>query len=692
MKSPLKPSPATEPLQQATPQALGFESTTGYPVGPESSHVSGFPAVQRYAAAGDDDVMQLKSHFTAQEKDADVETPIKSLSDGAKPFFEEAGLAEAYYFHGSGPVVPETYDDGFERARSATAVIERASYGKNGDRNNTVIGPYGHFGNMERSILGRANYGNIFDGGHLIERSMMEGADADVHGNLAPQEGKQFNQDLMRGWEHIPEEYQRYMDFTYSMQLFYTELSYNRTGQELVDAGVVPLGLLTALDTIGRGDAFRAHVFQFDRWIPYKWAGEIDAGAGKTFPQKSFPKGAHYQRLQATRADARQRVLGPDPLAPLMFAPPPLLRTVSGEVSGAIDGLAMAAGGASFFVGGGQTISSEMFTGVPHPMAEQAAGLRGGVVPAALPAFAGALDLLDDTFSLKRLRDGLSMVQTKKASGVGNLVDTTVDQAAKKIPEYRVIRQHVSAMEGAAFVRGLKQAVEADFTYVLTKAAFQTLATRYFLSDGSGFAAAVVYDPKCILGDPPVVATSASSAAVDVDDDVVDASSGLALGGAGLSSAFLPTSGPMMLGPDVDPDDDVVDASSGLAFGVAGLSSAFSATAAPMMVATPSPPPVVGTAMDVASPLGFGSGSTGMFPPPPLVSSYSGAWPPMPAPVPMVPGSFGTVAAWTPPGIVSAFPPVVSGFPSAFGAGNTGMAMDTNSGATDTTSAETDMG
>lgn len=499
--------------------------------------------MQRFAADDGEGVVQLKSHFTSLVKDADVKTPIESLSDGAKPFFEEAELKESYNFHLGGVVTPDQYGDGFERARSATAVIERDSYGRNGDRDNTVIGPYGHFGWMERSILGRPNHGNIFDGGHLVERSLMEDADADIHGNLAPQEGKQFNQDLMRGWEHIPEEYQRYMDFTYTMALEYTDLQYSRTGQELIDAGVVPAGLLTALDAIGKGDAFRTKVFQFDRWIPYKWTGLIDAGAGKAFPTKSFPKGAHYQRLQPTVADARQRVLGPDPIGPLMA--PPLLRTRSGEVAGAIDGLAVAAGGATFFVGGGQQIGAEMFTGLPHPMAEQAAGLRGGIVPTPLPVFGGAVSAVADTFSLKRLRDRLALVKTKKVLGGGNLADATVDSAAKEIPEYRVLRRRVTNVEGAKFVRAFRRELEENGDFALTKAAFQGLANESFGASGKSFVQELVYDPKCILGDPPPMPDVVASEPDDEEEDfAVDAMSAVAtMSGSGASAASAPPLG-----------------------------------------------------------------------------------------------------------------------------------------------------
>src|SRR5262245_27140289 len=144
-------------------------------------------------------LVQLKSIFkSTTPKRANADTPLETLHQYFAKYFTAAGQSEQYNFHGLGNVTPSDalYQGTFDKAGKVESTIDTASHahasGKN--RDNSVIQPYGHFGVMERSIFQRQNLGNTYDGGHLVEHTLMEGKEADVHGNLAPQENKNFNQ------------------------------------------------------------------------------------------------------------------------------------------------------------------------------------------------------------------------------------------------------------------------------------------------------------------------------------------------------------------------------------------------------------------------------------------------------------------------------------------------------------------
>lgn len=424
------------------------------------------PLQQIHSAAAP--VHQLKSKFTNLDNTSEP-TPLASLSKVIKPYFEKTDLPEIYLLHGGKQVSPEAYNGTYKRAKSATATLEDGP--KAGKRDNSVIGPYGHLGWMERSIMGRPNYGNIFDGGHLIERSLMEGADADIEGNLAPQEGKTFNQNLMRGWEHIPEEYRHFMSFEYRMDLEYTEDTYTRTGKELMEAKVVPDQLGKNLDSSEKTN-LEQEVVTFARWIPYKWSGKLDAGEGKVFKDKLFNYGKHQHGLQKTPQDAENSVLNKEEKTGLR-------RTNSGIIRGAISNLKKTELGTQFKVGGSQTISSEMFAGVPQE--KQEVGKRGDLKPQELSSEKMVVSMLKQPFSFKELADELKDYSPKKKlKPKSNKKLGTIDTEAKgKSKSYRFLRDNnfFDVDAGAGFVLSLYNAILDDDKYVLNKVNFLKLAS-----------------------------------------------------------------------------------------------------------------------------------------------------------------------------------------------------------------------
>jgi hypothetical protein len=505
---PQKGRAAGKPVHVA--ETHGYSSVQAYPVAPESMEVAAFPAVQCYAAPeADGEVVQLlKSRFTQLEVDSTAKSPIAELSAQLSPYFSASGIAEQYVFHGDVIKKPNDYKEDYKKANKVTAVIESDSRGKNGERDNSIITPYGHFGLMERSILGRTSYGNLFDGGHLIERSLMEGADADCHGNLAPQEGKLFNQDLMRGWEHIPEVYQSMMSFIYSMELTYNGSTYQRTGKQLIEAGVVPIALLDWLKTQGAADAFLQKSFTFSRWIPYAWKGDINTGSATTFPSHAFNMGAHYQRLKPTPEEAYSRVIND----PATNAAPALVRTKSGMISGAISGLAVL-GDQQFTVGNSSKISSIMYSGVPEPSDVQAKGDREEKeVKSVFPA-SGGVDVLAAPFYLSRMLTHLLQVQTKqKINPRLNLKSAGIAQKARENPEFSLLyKQLRDADRTANFVRAIQAQFQGVASPKLTKSLFLELAGAYFDEQTKLYATLITYDPKCLEDEPVAVFATASA-------------------------------------------------------------------------------------------------------------------------------------------------------------------------------------
>lgn len=129
---------------------------------------------------------QLKSTMVTTPHEQGAETPLATLSRHFGPYFAAAGVVEKYDFVGLGFRYGNEYFGSWDRAGRVVAQIDPASKSKadSHNRDNQVIGPYGHFGAMERSIFGRPRLGNTYDGGHLVEHTLMEGQDADKHGNL----------------------------------------------------------------------------------------------------------------------------------------------------------------------------------------------------------------------------------------------------------------------------------------------------------------------------------------------------------------------------------------------------------------------------------------------------------------------------------------------------------------------------
>jgi hypothetical protein len=439
-------------------------------------------------------VKQLKSKFIDRTYDENVKTPIQALSDQVGPYFKLVGLKENYGMHGGNDITPNKYNGSFVRARSATAFIDTNTKSKV-DRNDSVIGPYGHFGWMERSIMGRDDRGNLFDGGHLIERSLMEGADGDCHGNLAPQEGKEFNQDIMRGWEHIPEKYQNYLNFTYTMKLGYTDDQYTRTGQELLDAKVVHSGLMQKLakyDDNKRDEAFKKSVFTFDRWVPYKWSGEIDAGEGKKFPPENFNKGSHYDKLQPSQEDARDRVVQKD----VSKDGKEVRNTHSGTITGFVKGLKVAKNNKSFFLGGKRVIKTRMYSGVPQPLHRQKRNDRNGKAPIAkLPEFSDKINILKSKFRLKRIHK--VALDTETFSKVGKrkkLSPSTIFNRVKHYPEIKILSRRIDKNETCTLITKLQGIPEN----ALDTATFMDIASKAFKTPGSQLVNQMVYDDNFI--------------------------------------------------------------------------------------------------------------------------------------------------------------------------------------------------
>lgn len=465
-------------------------TTAGSPVG---------ASVAPSAPGPESRVKQLKSRFTELKNDTNVKTPVHALSDQIKEYFEAVGMSEVYKMHGGKSIVPSTYNGSYARAHRATAVIEKASLGKNGDRDNDVIGPYGHFGWMERSIMGKDDEGNLFDGGHLIERSLMEDADADCHGNLAPQEGKGFNQNLMRGWEHIAEKYQHSMDFTYRVKLEYPDDTYTRTGAELVEAGVIHQGLVDKLGGLKekRDEEFKTKNFVFPRWVPHVWKAKIDVGEGKVFPEKNFSKGKHYNNLVGSEEDARRDVFEKDP-GNLKTSEG--LVSHSGAVSGWIPNLKASEDQKRFFVGGTRKIKAHMFCGFPQPNRLQKKRDRKIRAHARkLKVFNGKVNLLKRPFSLGRITKDLKTVRVrtigKKKSKV--LKDDTILNSLKHSHELTTLRKRLGgASYLASFVKRLKKDMDEDPAFKLTTSIFQEYSKSYFDEGGKGFAQTIVFDPN----------------------------------------------------------------------------------------------------------------------------------------------------------------------------------------------------
>lgn len=404
-------------------------------------------AVQRMSLDGEEGVVQLKSAFTNLSfQNGSHTTPIAALSDSLGKYYTQAGLPESYNFHHLQHQTPGAYGNNFKRAHIAEATIDHTSYG--GDRDGTIIGPYGKFGVMERAILGRQNRGDTsYDGGHLIEHSLMSGQDADVHGNLAPQEGKHFNQSMMRGWESIPEKYahSEHLDFTYKVEVKYPDGGYTTTGKQMRELGIVPPNIYTALPDAGpkSKSSFDAEDIKIPRWIPDEWIPTLsNYDGGKKFPSLDLNYGAQMANFYGDETAAEA----------VHHLPGSLKRQKSGVLSGTIDGLGKTSD-TTATVGGSASISAHMFSSFPFAGQQDATNPwgdpAGAVIPPAPPA-----NILSKPLSALALLTELRKVQvTKKAAKAGKKMTAKPGK--------------VSNLTQGTIIRKLKETVPAKYIAIL---------------------------------------------------------------------------------------------------------------------------------------------------------------------------------------------------------------------------------
>ncbi|MCX4846892.1 DUF4157 domain-containing protein [Streptomyces sp. NBC_00893] len=430
----------------------------GPTAGPESSasgaRQGGAPVQRAVPASGDGGapVIQRKSRFSSiTPKETNAPLPVDSLHTAFEKYFREVGLPEQYFFAALGGLVRAAdYRSGFHRAGAVTAEIDPASHrnADGSDRDNGVIGPYGHFGVMERAIFGRQNLGNTYDGGHLVEHTLMEARDADVHGNIAPQENKNFNQGLMRGWERIAEELVRTgQPFRYRVEVSYSSDTYRRTGRQLVAAGIIPGPVHDALartpvpadPTRTLADLLYAETVPFQRWVPTQWVGTVEEPTGADLPTLTLTKGAHFRNLHGTQADAMNGVVDPNAYATVTDSGVPgLRRQNSGTLGGFIETAAVTNTGL-LSVGGAPSLSSYMYQPEPQDLADQPAATTtpAGAAPAQLPASSIVVNVLPQRLSLAELYRQVMSIETKKRKRPGgelsneNKAAGTIDQDAK---------------------------------------------------------------------------------------------------------------------------------------------------------------------------------------------------------------------------------------------------------------------
>ncbi|WP_293139206.1 DUF4157 domain-containing protein [Okeania sp. SIO3I5] len=421
-------------------------------------------------------VIQKKSHFINPFPSAAPPTdiPLQTLHNTFSTFFKQSGQHEQYNFQSVlkniQPNDPTYSGQPWAKARKVAAIIEDTSRKKvGGARDNSVIIPYGHFGMMERAIHQRPDKGNIYDGGHLIAHALMEGADADVHGNLAPQEGKSFNQSLMRAWEKYPEEQPGTDDFQYEVEVKYDGTNYTKTGAELVTAGVIPGAVPSNLSPTDQA-TFNAKTATFERWVPISWHPKVSALPAKNILPLTTAKGAHFNNVTGTTAAAESSVSAP---------PSSLARTKSNTVAGAFDPFGDPGTGMVTFGGGGvNTVSANMFQSQPEPMSVQpGAPGPGGVVMAPFTAPPPPSKQLPpgQTYSLGTMKKQVQTnVTFKTKDRKRKLNDTTVDSnAKKKVPLYHDLRknQFLDLKNGVKLLREVgesPQLLEADFVRIIS--------------------------------------------------------------------------------------------------------------------------------------------------------------------------------------------------------------------------------
>jgi|GEM_PF-6021261 len=355
--------------------------------------------------------LQRKSTIDNISPGTIVASPIEVLSNNCKKYYDGASLLEKYDFHGIGEKKPDDYKKGtYKKAKEVTATIDPVSKSQadGSNRNNEVIAPYGHFGAMERSIFNRQNIGNTFDGGHLVEHTLMEKQDADVHGNIAPQESKNFNQGLMRGWESIPEQLMASTKFTYKVTTAYSDDNFQRTGEQLLKSGVLNKQLEHQLPP-NDFNQLKSLSITFPRWIPTAWNTQITPGsASAKLPYTTVSNmPSHFHNLKATKNDAMQHVYTPDPKKPHLKRSNSgtLAGTISSSTGGTTTGLSTLPGNSGYYLG--QADKFEAFMYQPDPLDEseqpKATTTPSGGTPAVIPTLAIPVNILTSPFSVSQL-------------------------------------------------------------------------------------------------------------------------------------------------------------------------------------------------------------------------------------------------------------------------------------------------
>lgn len=358
-------------------------------------------------------ILQRKSKITSLNPKSVVKSPIEVLHDEVEDFFKKASLFERYQFHGLGSKQPSEYaTNTYVRAGDVSAEIDPSSKADGSNRDNNVIAPYGHFGAMERSIFNRQDLGNTFDGGHLVEHTLMEGRDADVHGNIAPQENKHFNQGLMRGWESVPENLMQSQKFNYKVSVAYSGSNFTRTGEQLLKSGVLDSNLEKKLQISSPGDlaTLKNKVITFPRWVPTTWQASVTPNSvGTKLPNTTISHmPSHLHNLKSTPKDAYDHVFHvPD------LTKPHLTRRNSGTLSGAIwsvsggtnTNLAALSGGAGYVLPASDEIKAIMYQPDAMDESEQpkATTTPSGGVPSVIPVSTAPVKILLSPFSVGAL-------------------------------------------------------------------------------------------------------------------------------------------------------------------------------------------------------------------------------------------------------------------------------------------------
>ncbi len=143
-------------------------------------------------------LVQMKNEITA--KDApQVESPGQKLNKEFNAILKNKNLNTGFGISISKDLqvsIADIIKYIYLKPKSVTARITDPAK-KGVSRNETTISKYGDLGEQERAICGRERKGiRTYNGGHLIGHQFL-GNDADIDGNLAPQEAG-FNQETYR--------------------------------------------------------------------------------------------------------------------------------------------------------------------------------------------------------------------------------------------------------------------------------------------------------------------------------------------------------------------------------------------------------------------------------------------------------------------------------------------------------------